>query len=79
MLDTPSPGLERRRAPPAPTRQYEDFGTSDNAGVDEDDVACGDSSKAEAFVDEPPVDNMLHDFGPVYEGVREAGFAFFVF
>ena len=50
-----------------------------NAGVDEDDFTCGDPSKAEAFVDEPLVDNELHDFGPVCEGVWEAGFAFFVF
>ena len=64
---------------PRVSADHEDFGTSDNAGVDEDDFACGDSSKAEAFVDEPLVDNELHDFGPVCEGVREAGFAFFVF
>ena len=57
----------------------ENFGTSDNAGVDEDDFACGDPSKAEAFVNEPLVDNELHDFGPVCEGVWEAGFAFFIF
>ena len=56
----------------------EDFGSSDNAGVGEDDFACGDSSKAEAFVEEPLVDNKLHDFGLVRGGVREAGFALFV-
>ena len=57
----------------------EDFGTSDNAGVDEDDFACRDFAKAEAFVDEPPVDDELHDLGPVREGVREAGSVLFVF
>ena len=35
--------------------------------------------KAEAFVDEPLVNDELHDFGPVREGVREAGFVLFVF
>ena len=37
------------------------------------------TSKAEAFVDKPLVNNELHDIGPVCEGVWEAGFAFFVF
>ena len=31
----------------------EGFGTSDSAGVDEDDLACRDVAKTEAFVDEP--------------------------
>ena len=57
----------------------QDLGTSDDAGVDEDDFACWDYAKAEAFVDEPLVDNELDDFGPVREGVLEAGFALFVF
>ena len=56
-----------------------DFGTSDNAGVDENDFACRDSAKAEAFVDEPLVDDEPHDLGRVREGVREAGFVRFVF
>ena len=57
----------------------EDFGTSDNGGVDEDDFACWGFAKAETFVDEPLVDDKLDDFGPVREGVLEAGFALFVF
>ena len=47
----------------------ENFGTTDDAGMDEDDFACGDLTKAEAFVNEPLVDDELHDFGLVYEGV----------
>ena len=56
----------------------EDFGTSDDAGVDEDDFACRDFATAEACVDEPLVDDELRDFGLVREGVREAGFVLFV-
>ena len=51
-----------------------DFGTSDNAGVDDDAFACRDFAKAEAFVDDE-----IHDFGLVREGVREAGFVLFIF
>ena len=47
---------------------HEDFGTSDNAGVDEDYFARGVSSKAESFVDEPLVDNKLHDFWSCLRG-----------
>ena len=61
---------------PRVSADREDFGTSDNAGVDEDDFACRDNTKAEAFVVEPLVDDEL---GPVHEGVREAGFVLFVF
>ena len=57
----------------------QDFGTSNNAGVDEDDFACQNFAKAKASVDEPLVDDELHNFGPVRESVWEAGFAFFVF
>ena len=41
--------------------------------MDEDDFACRDFAEAEANVDEPLVDDELHDFGLVREGVQEAG------
>ena len=50
-----------------------------NAGVDEDDFACRDFAKGEAFVDKPLVDDELDDFGLVREDVQEAGFVLFVF
>ena len=73
------PSVFTRHLHPRVSADREDFGTLDNAGVDEDDLSCGDFSKAEAFVDEPLVNDELHDFDPVCVGVWEAGFALFVF
>ena len=47
---------------PRVSADCEDFGTSDNAYVDEDDFACWGFTKAEVSVDEPLVDDELHDF-----------------
>ena len=80
MLDTPlGSSVVVHSLHPRASADREDFGTSDSVGLDEDDFACRDSAKAEASVDEPLVDDELHDFGPVRDGIREAGFVLFVF
>ena len=50
-----------------------------DAGMDEHDLTSGSPAKAVSLVDEPLVDNQLHDFGAVREGFSETGLALLVF
>ena len=47
---------------PRVSADREHFGALHDAGVDEDDFSRRGFAKAEAFVDEPLVDDELHDF-----------------
>ena len=68
-----------RDLPPCFSADHEHLRALYDAGVDEHDHASGSPAKAVSLVDEPLVDNQLHDFGAVREGSSEAGFALLVF
>ena len=50
---------------PSVSADHEHLCTSHEAGVDEDDFSSGGFAKVEALVDDPLVDDQLHDFGHV--------------
>ena len=75
MLDTPlSSSVVVHDLRPRVRADREDLSVHHSACVDGDDLACVDFVKAKAFVDEPPVDDQLRDFGLVREGFGQAGF-----
>ena len=75
MLDTPlSSSVVVHDLRPRVRADREDLSVHHSACVDGDDLACEDFVKAKAFVDEPPVDDQLRDFGLVREGFGQAGF-----
>ena len=66
MLDTPlGTSVVADELRPCVSADHEHLCTSHEAGVDEDDFSSRGFAKVEALVDNPLVDDQLHDFGHV--------------